>query len=69
MNDWYLVRQLENFRQDKRGRHADDLYGWQMAEMAKVLTDDEAVRNVAAFIDELPRAPKSTSVVEHAEEN
>jgi cytochrome c oxidase subunit 2 len=69
MNDWYLLRQLENFRQGLRGRHADDLYGWQMAEMARVLPDERAVRDVVAYVSELRGAPKKMSVAERAEEN
>lgn len=54
MSDWYLVRQLHNFRQDVRGRHAQDLYGWQMAEMARIPVDDDAVNDVVAYINTLP---------------
>ena len=51
MSDWYLVRQLRNFRQDIRGRHADDLYGWQMAEMARILADKGLHDKAAAEIE------------------
>ncbi len=53
MTDWYLARQLENFKADIRGRHADDLYGWQMAEMARILKYDGAVNDVVAYINTL----------------
>lgn len=59
MNDWYLSRQLDHFRQGVRGRHEDDLYGTQMAEMAKMLTDDQAVRDVVAYINTLPDASQA----------
>lgn len=58
MHDWYLVRQIENFQQGIRGRHADDLYGAQMAHMAKILIDKQAVRNVVAYINTLPPASR-----------
>lgn len=50
LDDWYLERQLLNFRQGIRGRHPDDHYGWQMAEMSRVLASEQAVRNVVAYI-------------------
>lgn len=59
MSDWYQLRQLENFKQGVRGRHEGDYYGTQMAEMARMLTDEQAVRDVIAYINTLPRAPES----------
>ena len=48
--DWYLVRQLENFKSGVRGAHADDAAGAQMRPMAMMLADAAAMRNVAAYI-------------------
>lgn len=59
MSDWYLVRQLENFQQGARGRHPEDFYGTQMAEMSRMLTDEKAIRDVVAYINTLPRAPET----------
>ncbi len=53
MTDWYLARQLHNFKAGIRGGHADDFYGWQMIEMARVLKDDNAVNDVVAYINSL----------------
>lgn len=53
--DWYLERQLQNFRHGVRGRHRDDPYGNQMIEMAQVLVDDRAVQDVVAYITTLPQ--------------
>ncbi|MFQ3787257.1 c-type cytochrome [Halomonas sp. A29] len=55
MSDWYLERQLQNFRQGVRGRHREDPYGNQMIEMAQVLVDDRAVSDVVAYIMTLPQ--------------
>jgi cytochrome c oxidase subunit 2 len=52
-HDWYLIRQLANFKASVRGAHADDVYGQQMAPMASVLSDDQAVKDVVAFIQSL----------------
>lgn len=51
--DWYLKRQLENFKQGVRGAHPDDEFGFQMTLMAKILKDDEAVDDVIAYINTL----------------
>ena len=52
--DWYLERQLYNFKHGIRGTHEDDVYGKQMAPMVAVLADDAAIRNVSAYIGTLP---------------
>ncbi len=54
--DWYLVRQLQNFKAGIRGAHEKDVYGSQMRPMALTLADDNAVKNVAAYIKTLPAA-------------
>ena len=35
MSDWYLARQLQQFRQGHRGRHPQDFHGAQMATMSR----------------------------------
>ncbi len=49
-HDWYIVRQLENFRAGIRGTHQSDIYGAQMRIMSQMLESDERVRAVAAYI-------------------
>ena len=39
--DWYIVRQIENFRAGIRGAHAEDAFGKQMATIAKTLPDNQ----------------------------
>ncbi|HKT74763.1 MAG TPA: c-type cytochrome [Steroidobacteraceae bacterium] len=56
MSDWYLARQLQNFRQGIRGTHPHDFYGTQMSMMAKVLPDDQAVNDLLAYIHTLGEA-------------
>lgn len=53
LNDWYVVRQLRNFRDGTRGSHADDSYGAQMRAAAQVLDDDAAIYDVATYINTL----------------
>lgn len=52
-NDWYLVRQINNFKQGRRGYHASDIFGAQMRPMAAILVDDQAIHNVVAYINSL----------------
>jgi cytochrome c oxidase subunit 2 len=51
MSDWYLVTQLKNFKQGIRGAHAQDMYGPQMALMAAILADDQAINDLVAYIN------------------
>lgn len=51
--DWYLVRQINNFKLGRRGYHASDIFGAQMKPMALILVDDQAINNVTAYINSL----------------
>ena len=60
--DWYLKRQINDFKDGVRGTHADDLYGMQMRPMAMTLTDDAKIDEVVAYISSLP-APHPVSTL------
>ncbi len=51
--DWYIVRQLNNFKAGVRGAHRQDIYGAQMRPMAQILATDEQVNDVAAYLNTL----------------
>ena len=53
MSDWYMARQLEQFRQGHRGRHPQDFHGAQMATMSRVVADGEATDDLLAYINTL----------------
>lgn len=53
MSDWYLARQLQNFRQGIRGAHPQDFYGAEMFLISRVLPDDQSVNDLAAYIQTL----------------
>jgi len=53
-DDWYLYRQLMNFRKDIRGASQEDTLGFQMAAMAKVMKDSLEIGDVLAYINTLP---------------
>jgi len=55
MNDWYVARQLRNFRDGVRGAHPEDYYGMQMGFMGRILQDDEAINDLVAYINTLPQ--------------
>ncbi len=50
LQDWYIVRQLKNFKAGIRGTKSGDLFGMQMRPMAMTLATDAAINNVAAYI-------------------
>jgi len=52
-NDWYIVRQLYNFKNGIRGADSKDTYGQQMRPMAMTLPNDAAINNIAAYISTL----------------
>ena len=51
--DWYLVRQLQNYKSGIRGSNPKDTYGMQMKPMASMLANDVAMNDVVAYIDTL----------------
>jgi cytochrome c oxidase subunit 2 len=53
MSDWYLARQLKNFKNGIRGAHLGDMYGPQMALMSSVFSDDDSINDLVAYINSL----------------
>jgi len=51
--DWYIARQLYNFKNGIRGSHPEDTYGQQMRPMAMSLSNDAAIKNISVYISEL----------------
>jgi len=49
MEDWYLRRQLENYRDGVRGAHPDDIEGLAMRPMAAGLTD-ESIQDIIDWV-------------------
>ena len=58
---WYIERQLNHFKQGARGGEGDT-NGAQMTAFANMLTTDEAVRNIAAYIATFPDTPAQTTI-------
>lgn len=51
--DWYLIRQLKHYQSGARGVHKDDTYGATMRAMAGTLANEQAIRDVVAYIGTL----------------
>lgn len=51
--DWYLDLQLHNFKKGIRGANPEDITGSQMRPMAMTLADDQAIKDVVAYIQSL----------------
>ena len=52
-DDWYLVRQINNYNKGLRGYDPKDIFGNQMRPMAATLNSETAVNNVVAYINTL----------------
>jgi cytochrome c oxidase subunit 2 len=52
---WYIARQLQNFKSGVRGKNPADLFGQQMAPMAMTLPDAQAIDDIAAYVESLPK--------------
>lgn len=50
IDDWYLAAELRKFRTNVRGNNPKDIEGRMMRPMARGLANDEAVRDVVAYI-------------------
>lgn len=56
-SDWYLARQLQNYRAGVRGGVPGDLWGVQMRAAAAVLQSDADVHDLVAYINSLSATP------------
>ena len=51
--DWYMFDQLQKFKNGMRGANPKDPWGATMAPMAKTLPDEQAIKDVIAYIKTL----------------
>ncbi|HJP31638.1 MAG TPA: c-type cytochrome [Candidatus Latescibacteria bacterium] len=54
-SDWYLLTQLQKFKSGLRGTDPRDVSSLLMRPMAMALPDDQAMKDVIAYIMSLPR--------------
>jgi cytochrome c oxidase subunit 2 len=57
LEKWYVVKQLQHFRDGTRALHFDDIAGMRMRPMAKWLKTQEDVDAVASYVASLPPVP------------
>ena len=50
LQDWYIVRQLKNFKAGIRGTHPQDVSGQTMRPMSMILADEKAMKDVTAYV-------------------
>jgi cytochrome c553 len=53
VDDWYLATELRKFRSGVRGANPKDREGRLMRPMARTLADEDAIRNVVAYVETL----------------
>jgi len=53
LSDWYQLRQIKNFKEGIRGNHPRDIFGAQMVPMSMTLADEQAMKDVSAYINSL----------------
>ncbi|MDH5674214.1 MAG: c-type cytochrome [Myxococcales bacterium] len=53
MSDWYMLTQLEKFKSGARGTNPKDLEGAQMRPNAVALADEQAMKDVLAYVKTL----------------
>jgi cytochrome c553 len=53
-SDWYLLTQLSNFKAGIRGTAPGDVNGGLMRPMSMILPDEQALKDVIAYIAQLP---------------
>lgn len=51
--DWYIMAQIHKFKAGHRGTAPGDVTGGQMRAMANTLPDDQAIKDVTAYINTL----------------
>jgi cytochrome c oxidase subunit 2 len=56
MSDWYLARQLKNFKEGVRGSHHQDFYGSQMVLITGAVADSGAISDLVSHINTLQPA-------------
>lgn len=54
-SDWYLLTQLKHFKDGIRGTNPGDTSGARMRPMAMVLADEQAMKDVIAYVTTLSR--------------
>ncbi len=61
MNDWYMLAQLKKFKGNIRGNSPKDIEAMSMKPIVALLKDEQAMKDVIAYIQTLPgKVPPAT---------
>lgn len=55
MPNWYILNELAAFRAGQRGNHPGDVGGMRMKPMSRSLRTEQDVKDVAAYVSQLPQ--------------
>jgi len=55
LQDWYMLAQLKKFKEGIRGAHPKDITGATMRPMAMMLADEQAMKDVIAYIQTISK--------------
>ena len=55
LQDWYMLAQLKKFKEGIRGANPKDITGMQMRPMAMILADEQAMKDVIAYIQTISK--------------
>lgn len=62
---WYIRNQIANYQNGRRGApDSGDMFGMQMAPMARTLATPQMLENVIAYIESLPDAPAEPTILD-----
>jgi len=59
INDWYMERQLSNFKAGIRGKFPKDKLGAQMNYVLGTLKDEKALQDIIAYVNSLEAEPQA----------
>jgi cytochrome c553 len=62
MNDWYMLAQLKKFKGNIRGNSPKDIEAMSMKPIVALLKDEQAMKDVIAYIQTLPGKVPPTTV-------
>lgn len=66
MSDWYLLRQLQYFKNGVRGAHPEDTFGAQMVPIMDMFEGRQDLVDLVAYINTFSAAPAPESSAEQA---
>jgi cytochrome c553 len=60
--EWYISRQLSNFKSGLRGSHPEDVGGQQMRAVLSQISSDEEIQSLSLYLSSLPSSESKPQV-------